>query len=66
LQGFFKLEADLLDLMLVLMLNMRRKQFNFYNESDQLIGTDIYSSITSAIGSLKGPLHGGANVRVLE
>ena len=28
--------------------------------------TDIYSSITSAIGSLKGPLHGGANVRVLE
>src|SRR5665811_1419329 len=28
--------------------------------------TDIYSSVTSAIGSLKGPLHGGANVRVLE
>jgi citrate synthase len=28
--------------------------------------TDIYSAITSAIGSLKGPLHGGANVRVLE
>jgi len=28
--------------------------------------TDIYSAVTSAIGSLKGPLHGGANVRVLE
>ena len=28
--------------------------------------TDIYSSVTAAIGSLKGPLHGGANVRVLE
>jgi citrate synthase len=27
--------------------------------------TDIYSSITSAIGSLKGPLHGGANIRAL-
>jgi citrate synthase len=28
--------------------------------------TDIYSAVTAAIGSLKGPLHGGANVRVLE
>jgi citrate synthase len=28
--------------------------------------TDIYSAVTSAIGSLKGPLHGGANVRVLD
>jgi citrate synthase len=28
--------------------------------------TDIYSSITAAIGSLKGPLHGGANLKVLE
>jgi citrate synthase len=28
--------------------------------------TDIYSATTSAIGSLKGPLHGGANLRVLD
>jgi citrate synthase len=28
--------------------------------------TDIYSSITAAIGSIKGPLHGGANIKVLE
>jgi citrate synthase len=28
--------------------------------------TDLYSAITGAIGSLKGPLHGGANERVLE
>ena len=28
--------------------------------------TDIYSSLTAAIGSLKGPLHGGANIKVLE
>ncbi|MBI2343934.1 MAG: citrate synthase/methylcitrate synthase [Deltaproteobacteria bacterium] len=27
--------------------------------------TDLYSAITAAIGSLKGPLHGGANERVL-
>lgn len=28
--------------------------------------SDIYSAITSAIGTLKGPLHGGANLRVLR
>ena len=28
--------------------------------------SDIYSSVTSAIGALKGPLHGGANERVME
>lgn len=29
-------------------------------------GTDIYASIASAIGSLKGPKHGGANIKVVE
>ena len=28
--------------------------------------TDTYSSIAAGIGSLKGPLHGGANIRVVE
>ncbi|MGN8645772.1 citrate synthase [Gracilibacillus sp. HCP3S3_G5_1] len=28
--------------------------------------SDIYSGITAAIGALKGPLHGGANERVME
>jgi len=28
--------------------------------------SDLHSSITAAIGALKGPLHGGANERVLE
>jgi citrate synthase len=27
--------------------------------------TDMYSAITSAVGSLKGPLHGGANTEVM-
>jgi len=27
---------------------------------------DIYSAITSAIGTLKGPLHGGANIEVMK
>jgi len=29
-------------------------------------GTDTYSAVTAAIGSLKGPLHGGANLRVMS
>jgi citrate synthase len=29
-------------------------------------GTDIYSAISAAIGSLKGPKHGGANEKVME
>jgi citrate synthase len=28
--------------------------------------SDIYSAVVSAIGTLKGPLHGGANTRVME
>jgi citrate synthase len=28
--------------------------------------SDIYSSVTSAIGTLKGPLHGGANTEVMN
>jgi len=27
-------------------------------------GTDTYSAIAAGIGSLKGPLHGGANIQV--
>lgn len=27
---------------------------------------DIYSAVTSAIGALKGPLHGGANTKVMK
>jgi 2-methylcitrate synthase/citrate synthase II len=28
--------------------------------------SDLYSAVTAAIGALKGPLHGGANERVME
>ncbi len=28
--------------------------------------SDVYSAVTSAIGTLKGPLHGGANTRVMQ
>jgi len=29
-------------------------------------GTDTYSAITAALGSLKGPRHGGANIKVVQ
>ena len=29
-------------------------------------GTDTYAAISSAIGALKGPKHGGANIKVME
>jgi len=64
---FTKLEADLLDLALVL-----HAEHGGGNNSTFTIRvtssseTDIYSAVTSAIASLKGPLHGGANLKVLD
>lgn len=64
---YTKLEADLLDLALVL-----HAEHGGGNNSTFTIRvtssseTDIYSSVVSAIGSLKGPLHGGANLKVLD
>jgi citrate synthase len=65
--GFSKLEADLLDLLLVLHAEHGGgNNSTFTMRVTSSSETDIYSSVTSAIGSLKGPLHGGANVKVLE
>jgi citrate synthase len=66
-KSYSKLEADLLDLLLVLHAEHGGgNNSTFTMRVTSSSETDIYSSITSAIGSLKGPLHGGANVRVLE
>jgi len=66
-KGFSRLEADLLDLMLVLHAEHGGgNNSTFTMRVTSSSETDIYSAVTSAIGSLKGPLHGGANVRVLE
>jgi citrate synthase len=65
--GFSKLEADLLDLLLVLHAEHGGgNNSTFTMRVTSSSETDIYSSVTSAIGSLKGPLHGGANIRALE
>jgi citrate synthase len=64
---YTKLEADLLDLALVLHAEHGGgNNSTFTMRVSSSTETDIYSSVTSAIGSLKGPLHGGANLRVLE
>jgi citrate synthase len=65
-KGYSKLEADLLDLMLVLHSEHGGgNNSTFTMRVTSSSETDIYSAVTSAIGSLKGPLHGGANVKVL-
>jgi len=60
-------EAKLLDLML--MLHAEHGGGNnsaFVCRALSSTGTDTYSVIAGAIGSLKGPLHGGANAKVTE
>lgn len=59
------MEAEILDLMLVLHAEHgggNNSAFTTHVISSS--GTDIYSSISAAVGSLKGPRHGGANIRV--
>ena len=60
-------EAKLLDLML--MLHAEHGGGNNSAFSCRVLsstGTDTYSAIAAAVGSLKGPLHGGANAKVME
>jgi citrate synthase len=63
--SFTPLEAKLLDLALVLHAEHgggNNSSFTTHVVSSS--GTDTYSVIASAIGSLKGPRHGGANIKV--
>ncbi len=65
--SYTRLEADLIDLSLVLHAEHGGgNNSTFTMRVTSSTETDIYSAVTSAIGSLKGPLHGGANLRVLE
>ena len=60
-------EARLLDLCLVL--HMEHGGGNNSAFTCRVLsssGTDIYSAISAAVGSLKGPKHGGANMRVMN
>ena len=60
-------EARLLDICLVLHAEHGGgNNSNFTCRVVSSTNSDIYSSIASAIGSLKGPRHGGANIKVEE
>ncbi len=65
-KSFTPEEARLLDMML--MLHAEHGGGNNSTFACRVLastGTDTYSAIAAAVGSLKGPLHGGANSRVM-
>lgn len=65
--SFTELEARVLDLALVLHADHGGgNNSGFTTRVVTSSGTDTYSTIASAIGSLKGPRHGGANIKVAE
>ena len=59
-------ESHLLDLMLILHAEHSSNNSTFVCRAMTSSGTDTYSAIAGAVGSLKGPLHGGANARVMQ
>jgi len=64
---YSKLEADLLDLALVTHAEHGGgNNSTFTLRVTSSAGTDTYSAIAAAIGSLKGPYHGGATLKVME
>ncbi|MDW7673749.1 MAG: citrate/2-methylcitrate synthase [Bacillota bacterium] len=65
--NYSKLEAELLDLNLIL--HAEHGGGNNSTFAARVVcstGTDTYSAIAAAVGSLKGPKHGGANIKVME
>ena len=64
---YTELEAKILDLALVLHAEHgggNNSSFTTHVVSSS--GTDTYSAVAAALGSLKGPKHGGANIKVCE
>ncbi|MCR5097517.1 MAG: citrate/2-methylcitrate synthase [Lachnospiraceae bacterium] len=65
--SFTPLEAKLLDVALIL--HAEHGGGNNSTFTTHLVsssGTDTYSAIAAALGSLKGPRHGGANIKVIR
>jgi len=61
------LEAKILDLALVLHAEHGGgNNSSFTTHVVTSSGTDTYSAISAALGSLKGPRHGGANIKVVQ
>lgn len=62
---YTELEAHILDICLIL--HMEHGGGNNSTFTDRVVtssGTDTYSVFAAALGSLKGPRHGGANIKV--
>jgi citrate synthase len=64
---YTELEAKLLDLALVLHAEHGGgNNSTFVTHVVTSTGTDTYSAMSAAIGALKGPRHGGANIKVVQ
>jgi citrate synthase len=60
------LEERAMDLSMIMMAEHGMNASTFTARVTASTLSDTYSAITSAIGTLKGPLHGGANQRAME
>lgn len=66
-QNYTAHEAKLLDTCLVLhMEHGGGNNSTFTNHLVTSTGTDTYSAMAASLGSLKGPRHGGANIKVVK
>lgn len=64
---FTELEAKVLDICLVLHAEHGGgNNSTFTTHVVTSSGTDTYSAVAAALGSLKGPKHGGANIKVVQ
>jgi citrate synthase len=58
--------ANLMDVLLILHADHELNASTFTARVIASTLSDVYSAVTGAIGALKGPLHGGANEKVIE
>lgn len=66
-KGYTELEARVLDIALVLhMEHGGGNNSTFTTRVVSSAGSDTYSVVAAALSSLKGPKHGGANIKVVE
>lgn len=66
-QKYTELEAKILDIALILHADHGGgNNSTFTNHVVTSSGTDTYSAVAASLGSLKGPRHGGANIKVIQ
>jgi 2-methylcitrate synthase len=61
-----KEDAKLMDALLILHADHELNASTFTARVIASTLSDVYSAVTGAVGALKGPLHGGANEKVIE